>query len=147
MTSTPNRAARRRLKAEWRRGVRKMADQASGLWQVEVIRENSPHRVETVTATLQWFRTLQTCGDRSRPLCGLCEHEFAWPGELPAAMVFLAPAHDGSIASVTGVCATHAAMPDADLMDATFAFFRRSFLPDARRLDPVNLMHGQGGRA
>ena len=50
------------------------------------------------------------------------------------------------IASLTGICCEHAALPDADLMEAALAFFQRSYLPDARVLSPAHL-HSTPGRA
>jgi hypothetical protein len=144
--SASNRAERRRQKAQWRRDMHRMGREAAGIWTCELIRPDSPHRPETVLATLRWFTALRS-GRTLSPLCALCDAEFTWPEQIPAAMLFLAPGRDApSTASITGICAKHAALPDAELMDAAFRFFKRSFLPDARRLDPAHL-HTEAGRA
>jgi hypothetical protein len=118
--------------------MRHMAKEASGLWQCELIRPDSPHRPQTTLATLAWFRALRRA-ETEPPQCLCCDAEFQWPDAIPAAMIFLAPERgDPSIASVTGICGGCSAQTDAELQGAALAFFRSSFLPDARRLDAAH---------
>jgi hypothetical protein len=51
-----------------------------------------------------------------------------------------------STVSVAGLCEQHARLGDMDLAAAAVAKLRTSFLPDARLLNPANMM-SVGGRA
>jgi hypothetical protein len=112
-----NRAARWRAQAKWRKHVPKMDIEAGGLWQCELIRQNSPHREETVLATLHSFATLRW-GTSLAPIRLLCDAAFCWP----------------------------TALPDHDVMQAALRVCRDSFISDAREVHRANV-HTSGGRA
>src|SRR3954467_10801586 len=109
------RAEMRRAKAPWKKIFRRVADEAAGLWQAELIRENSPHRRETVTATLDWMIALAR-GEDLGLLCLTCDTEFSWPGVLPGAMFFVAPHSSPKSCSISGICKECAALPDRELL-------------------------------
>ena len=139
------RAEMRRAKAAWKKSFKKVANDAAGLWRAELIREDSPHRRETVTATIDWFTALVRC-ETGASLCLLCDTAFCWPTVLPTAMFYVGPhAEHPKSCSISGICRDCAALPDREIMQRALAVWRR-VLPDIRELDRVNV-HLAGGRA
>ena len=137
------RAEMRRAKAAWKKSFRKVANDAAGLWQAELIREDSPHRRETVTATIDWFLALAR-GENLGPLCLTCNTEFRWPTVLPAAMFYVGPhAEHPKSCSISGICRDCGALPDREIMQRALAVWRK-VMPDIRELDRAHLHPAPG---
>src|ERR1044071_7637834 len=128
------RAEMRRAKSAWKKNFQRVAAEAAGLWQAEIIRETSPHRRETVSATVDWMAALAR-GDNLGLLCLTCDTEFSWPAVLPGAMFFIAPhSHNPKSCSISGICRACAALPDREVIQRAMAVWRR-VLPDMRELN------------
>lgn len=143
-----NRAERRKQKAIWRRDMRHMAKEAAGVWSVEIVRPHRLPSVPDIAIVVARYLAVLRAGPAEPPLCMLCDHTFAWPAPVPLAFVCMRPHRDKpAIASLSGVCGACSNATDDELYGRAIAYVRKSFLPDARRLDPAHLHMAEAGRA